>query len=152
MQLFHYTSESEKETKRFGAAFARAIQALSSKGALVVGLSGDLGSGKTTCMKGVALGFGIRVGIQSPTFVLLKSYTIKKSRKHTQLHHIDAYRLRSAKDITSLGWGNIFSDPKNIIFIEWPERIVSFLPKQRFEIRFRHKKGTMRGISVSLVS
>ena len=53
---------------------------------------------------------------------------------------MDAYRIKSAKEILDLNWKEIISDPKNIILIEWPERITKILPKDRIQIAFKHGK------------
>ncbi|MDP2676679.1 MAG: tRNA (adenosine(37)-N6)-threonylcarbamoyltransferase complex ATPase subunit type 1 TsaE [bacterium] len=138
MELFRITSKNEKETRQLGIIFARAFLRMTSKKALVIGLMGDLGSGKTTFMKGFARGAGITGHIQSPTFVLAKPYTMRKRGNYRTLYHIDAYRLHHAKDMYVLGWEEWAKHPKNIIVVEWADTIKSILPKHRFEIHFQH--------------
>lgn len=147
MKLFRITSKSEKETRQFGIFFARALLRMASQKALVVGLVGDLGSGKTTFMKGFAKGAGITARVQSPTFVLAKPYTIKRRGHYRTLYHIDAYRLKNAKDMHVLGWKEWIGDPKNIIVAEWAERIKNILPMHRFEIRFTHVSENKRRLT-----
>lgn len=150
MELFRVTSKSEKDTRWLGVFFARAFLRMASRKALMVGLVGDLGSGKTTFMKGFARGAGITARIQSPTFVLVKPYTIQKRGNYKTVYHIDAYRISKPKNMHVLGWNKWIGDPKNIIVAEWADVIKSILPKHRFEIRFQHKNRHQRKISFFL--
>ena len=104
--------------------------------ALVVGLYGDLGSGKTTFTQAVAKIFGIKEDITSPTFVIEKIYNIDHAN-FTNLVHIDAYRLDSAKELAVLDWDRTLGNQKNIIFIEWPERVIDILPANHAKIYFK---------------
>jgi tRNA threonylcarbamoyladenosine biosynthesis protein TsaE len=97
--------------------------------ATVVGLFGELGAGKTSFTQGIAKAFGIKDHMTSPTFVLEKIYKLGKKFKYERLIHIDAYRLNGGEDVKALGWDDIMENPKNIVFIEWPERIEGLLPK-----------------------
>ena len=119
------TTKSDRETKKIGVLFARALkEAHQGKCALVVSLEGDLGSGKTTFTKGFAEGLGIRDTVQSPTFVILKTYPLRrrtsKLRRPTSLVqyliHIDAYRI-TPKDLNVLGWQEFTKDPHNIVLV-----------------------------------
>jgi tRNA threonylcarbamoyladenosine biosynthesis protein TsaE len=103
--------------------------------ALLITLQGDLGAGKTAFVKGCAKAFGVMEIITSPTFVIEKIYTLN-NQVFDRLIHIDAYRLESAEELARLGWQDIVEDPKNIIFLEWPERVAEILPKERVEIKF----------------
>jgi tRNA threonylcarbamoyladenosine biosynthesis protein TsaE len=106
--------------------------------ALTIGLSGDLGSGKTTFVQSVAKFFGIKNHVTSPTFVLQKKYPIdSKESDFKNLIHIDAYRLENSQDLLSLGWEEIKNNPENIIFIEWPEKVSEVLPKDIKMIKFK---------------
>lgn len=138
MKITEFVSSSEKQTQKLAYAFARALSRVpSSKYAVVIALKGELGSGKTTFVKGFAKGLGVKKIIQSPTFILVKSYSL--STAHYKLFfHIDAYRLRSGEDLKILGWNEWVQNPKNIILVEWAERVSKILPKHRIEIRFRH--------------
>ncbi|MFA5830310.1 MAG: tRNA (adenosine(37)-N6)-threonylcarbamoyltransferase complex ATPase subunit type 1 TsaE [Candidatus Paceibacterota bacterium] len=133
-----------EETSRIADEFVEKLFTTGGKTggkAVVVLLQGDLGSGKTTFVKAVAKKLGIRNTVTSPTFVLEKIYAIprnaKKETGFQQLIHIDAYRLSDKDDLWTIGWEEIVKDPKNLIFIEWPERVSEvFLentPKISFE-------------------
>lgn len=108
------------------------------KTATIVGLFGELGAGKTSFTQGLAKALGINEIVTSPTFVLEKIYKISKKTGcgFERLVHIDAYRLDEPKDILKLGWEELASDPKNLILIEWPERVLSELPKDLIKIKF----------------
>lgn len=110
------------------------------KHATLVALQGELGAGKTTFVKAVARTLGIKHTVTSPTFILLRVYKIPKkhplSTRFTHLTHIDAYRLKGASELGHLGWRELVKDPKNIIFIEWAERVKGALPKKRVTLRF----------------
>ncbi len=110
------------------------------RGALIFGLVGNLGAGKTTFIQAFARGLGIKAKITSPTFVLMKNYK--------NLYHIDCYRLKSAQDVLDLDFKEIISIPKNIIMIEWAEKIKSILPKNTIWVRFKIISRTERLISV----
>jgi tRNA threonylcarbamoyladenosine biosynthesis protein TsaE len=102
--------------------------------ATVVGLYGELGAGKTTFTQSVARALGIGETVVSPTFVIEKIYRTVASSEHVassfeRLIHIDAYRLESGDELLKLGWKEIISDPKNLILIEWPERVADIMPE-----------------------
>lgn len=107
------------------------------KGATVVLLSGDLGAGKTTMTQIFGKILGVKKTIASPTFVIMRSYKLK-TKDHRLLIHIDAYRLDSGKDIEKLGFKEIIKEPKNLILIEWPERIKKILPQNSYKIFIKH--------------
>ena len=91
--------------------------------ATLITLSGDLGAGKTTFVQHAAEYFGITETLTSPTFVILKEYVIPKASSFDYLIHIDAYRLQNKEELESLGWKQLVTNPKNIIFLEWPEMV-----------------------------
>jgi tRNA threonylcarbamoyladenosine biosynthesis protein TsaE len=108
---------------------------LKNKGALIIGLEGELGSGKTRFVQGFARGLGIRQRLTSPTFVILRRYAIS-NKPYANLYHIDCYRIKNAKDILALDFKEIISIPKNVVLIEWAEKIHKILPKNLIWIKF----------------
>ena len=123
-----YLTTSEKQTFGLGKKFGRKL-----KGGEIIGLIGNLGAGKTVFVKGLASGLGIKNRITSPTFVLMKIYRIAKSKlqnPNSKLVHIDAYRLKSGKEILSTGAEEYFNKPDSIVIIEWADRIREMLPKK----------------------
>jgi len=139
--------ETEKVAKNFVEEITRAERARrNNQNALIVGLYGDLGSGKTTFVKGIAKVFGLEKTITSPTFVIEKIYKLK-NQVLDNLIHIDAYRLKSGDELLSLGWEEISKNPKNIIFIEWPENVNDILPSDVEKIKFRFVDENVREIT-----
>lgn len=121
------TIESSEKMEHYAREFVKTIKS-GRKSACIIGLHGELGSGKTTFVKGVAKAFGIKNTVTSPTFVIEKIYKLE-NKNFDHLIHIDAYRLKKGVELLHLGWSEIAQDPKNIIFIEWPENIEDILPK-----------------------
>lgn len=119
--------------------------------AIVVGLSGDLGAGKTAFVKCVADILGIHESITSPTFILEKIYPISKnsifSERFAHLIHIDAYRLHTGSEMRALDWDTIIRDPKNLIFIEWPEQVAEVMPKETISLSFEYVNEGARKIT-----
>jgi tRNA threonylcarbamoyl adenosine modification protein YjeE len=123
MQL---TARSIAELRIFASEFLNDISAKDSA-ATIVGLSGDLGSGKTAFVKEVAKELGVTDEVLSPTFVLAKFYDLAEQR-WKKLVHIDLYRIDDADEIKVLRFEDIASDRKNLVFIEWPKRVSGILP------------------------
>ena len=99
-------------------------------------LQGDLGSGKTTFMKGVGEALGIKETIASPTFVIEKAYKIT-GHPFERLIHIDAYRLSGGEELMHLGFDEILKNPRHLVFIEWPENVEKVLPENHATVHFR---------------
>lgn len=85
---------------------------------LVVGLSGALGSGKTTWVRAMLRGLGHRGRVPSPTYTLLEQYSCEE----LTLVHLDLYRLGSDAELENLGLRDWLGDPSTWILVEWPER------------------------------
>jgi len=113
MSMATFISHSPAETERLGEAWGRAAQ-----GGRVIGLSGELGAGKTQLVKGVARGLGIAARVHSPTFTLVNEYGGGRLR----LFHLDLYRLETREQILSAGLQEFLS-PEGVTVIEWAERI-----------------------------
>lgn len=122
-------SKSDRETKNLGKNIS---QRFINKGGMIA-LSGDLGSGKTTFAQGLAKGLGIKDKVISPTFILIRQYKIPKSSMF--LYHIDLYRISEKQNLQNLGLQEII-DSKNIILIEWADKIRDLLPKNTLYISF----------------
>ncbi len=126
---FHY---SETEVGTTAEALLATITPDPDK-ATVVGLSGDLGAGKTTLIAALANILGVSGTVVSPTFVIAKFYELADTRWDT-LVHIDAYRIESDTELGPLGWETLLGQARTLIVIEWPERITLPLDVQRFTI------------------
>ncbi len=129
-----YITNSEEENLKIAEDFLSKLSPKESS-ATVVGLYGDLGAGKTTFTKAIAEVFKIDETITSPTFVIEKIYELV-DQKFSHLIHIDAYRLEIEDELVSLGWKEIISNPKNIIFVEWPEKVSGIMP-EHIKISFK---------------
>lgn len=135
-------TKSDKETKKLGKTLAKALSHDAfKKYAYVVSLEGDLGAGKTTFTQGFAGGLGVKEKIKSPTFVILKIYELKNKFNFKDLIHVDAYRLGS-KDFAVLGWRDFIKNNRNIILVEWGDKIRKILPKNSIRIVFAHQKNS----------
>lgn len=136
--------------EKFASDFAASLLKADSQPltAALIGLSGDLGSGKTAFVKGVAKALGVKEEVTSPTFVIEKFFAIDHP-PFTRLIHIDAYRIEHSSELASLRWKETVADPKNLIFIEWPEKIADILPKGMQMLTFKFIDETTREISYS---
>lgn len=116
------------------------------KGGELLALTGELGSGKTTFAQGLAKGLGIKQRIISPTFILMRKYDLGSKN----FYHVDLYRLEDnvEREVRNLGIEEIWDDPKNIIVIEWAEKIKNMLPKNKMWIEFENLGEDKRKITV----
>ena len=89
----------------------------------VYALKGPLGAGKTTLVKGIAMGLGITDNIVSPTFVLVMEY----KGRHT-LYHFDWYRIETEKEVVDLGYYDYLEKP-GVKVIEWPDKFIDLIPE-----------------------
>jgi tRNA threonylcarbamoyladenosine biosynthesis protein TsaE len=98
----------------------------------VIALMGDLGTGKTVFVKGVAKGVGVadEKEVTSPSFVLVNEY-----QGRYPVYHIDLYRLQHAREVEDLGWEELISAP-GVTLIEWAEKVLRLLPEERTEVHF----------------
>lgn len=116
--------------------------------AIVIALSGDLGSGKTAITKILGAEIGIRGRIPSPTFIIERRYKLPKGLEWEKLIHIDAYRLSKESELLRLGWEENIENKKNLIIIEWPENVKKIIPKEALWVKFTHKGETERLIEI----
>lgn len=156
-----FITNNSEETQKLGEEFARSH--LAKLKHVLIALYGDLGSGKTTFVQGLAKGLGIKRRIISPTFIIVRSYVLKsqklkvKIQKHNSkfkslelraFYHIDLYRIDDEKDIKGLGIEEIISNPQNIVAIEWAEKMEKFLPKERWDVKFEYVGKSERKIII----
>jgi tRNA threonylcarbamoyladenosine biosynthesis protein TsaE len=139
MPIIHKISKNTKDTEQIAKEFINSILNFAKNGATVVALSGDLGTGKTTFTQYIAKTLGIKSKVNSPTFVIMKRYSLKH-KQFKNLFHLDAYRLKNHKELKVLSWQEIISNPENLVFIEWAELIKEALPKKHHKISIKHTK------------
>lgn len=120
-------SHSSGETFNIAKKFAQQLE----PGAVVT-LYGDLGSGKTTFVKGICKTFEVRDNVSSPTFTLINEYSGR-----LPIYHFDFYRIENLHEIWQLGCEEYFQGD-GICLIEWAEKVEELLPEKRIEIRLQH--------------
>ncbi len=134
-------TNNPEETQKIATELAQQIlRRKPGEQAVVLALSGDLGAGKTTFLQGFARGLGIEEVVNSPTFVIMKRFG--------NFYHIDCYRLEKPEEILEVGFKEIIKDPKNIVAIEWSEKIEKLLPKEIIKINFIHSSSTERELQI----
>jgi tRNA threonylcarbamoyladenosine biosynthesis protein TsaE len=124
---------SPEETERLGAALAAGLTAGD-----VVTVSGELGTGKTTFVRGACRALGVTQAVTSPTFTI--------GHRYDGISHLDLYRFVG---LSAAEWGDLepyFDDA--IVFVEWPEAGANALPRPRAEVRLRHIEGDRRMIEL----
>ena len=164
-------SKNIEDTEKIAKEFLKKIRPIKT-GATVVGLYGDLGTGKTTFTQFVAESLGVKNKVNSPTYVIMKKYKIQahpnpsqsegrrtspptpllikgEGRNFKYLFHLDAYRLKNEKELSVLGWEEIISNKEHLVFMEWPENIKKAMPKKHHQIHIRHLKEGYRKFEIN---
>ncbi|MCX6795008.1 MAG: tRNA (adenosine(37)-N6)-threonylcarbamoyltransferase complex ATPase subunit type 1 TsaE [Candidatus Falkowbacteria bacterium] len=121
------------------------------RGGEVFALIGELGAGKTKLLQGLAQGLGVKAKVNSPTFNIMKVYPIKRADANRKLKifcHIDAYRLKSAQDLISLGVEEFFNSPDTVTAIEWGEKVKEIWPKKATVIKIKMLGKNTRSMSI----
>jgi tRNA threonylcarbamoyladenosine biosynthesis protein TsaE len=90
----------------------------------VIGVKGEMGTGKTTLIQAICRGYGVHEPVTSPTFSLVHEYQSPRGK----VYHIDLYRLQGEADLTNLGWDDIINSGM-LIMVEWPERAGGNMPE-----------------------
>lgn len=138
-------TKSPSQTKKLAKSLAKRVLKLKRvKKAIVLGLIGDLGGGKTTFLQGFARGLGVKEKILSPTFILIKRFPFAKR----YLFHLDCYRINKAKELLDLGFRDFIFNPGNIIAIEWADRVKKIMPKGAIFLKFEFIDKTTRKITI----
>ena len=130
-------TSSPEETEALAAELAGQLVAGD-----VVTVSGELGSGKTTFVRGACAALGVRENVTSPTYTIGHRY----HGSVVEVSHLDLYRFEG---VSAAEWGDLepyFEDA--IVFVEWPEAGAGVLPPPRFAVRLRHAENTRRTVSI----
>jgi len=131
-------THSSEETTSWGREFAKRL-----KPPVLVLLTGDLGTGKTTLTKGLVSGLGAAAedDVTSPTFTLVHVYG-----KAAKVYHADLYRIESFHDFETLGMEDMFASPA-VVILEWSERFPLPSPWPQVRLRLEHLGGDSRRIT-----
>ncbi|MEK7120203.1 MAG: tRNA (adenosine(37)-N6)-threonylcarbamoyltransferase complex ATPase subunit type 1 TsaE [Patescibacteria group bacterium] len=147
-KIFH--TKNLKETQNLSEKAIEIAKKQSRKNAAVLGLVGDLGGGKTSFTQGLAKNLGIKKEILSPTFILMQSYPLSgKKFPWKDFYHLDAYRVKSSKEILRLGFEEIIKDSQNIVVVEWADIIKDIMPKNTLWIEFEWLDENERKITLN---
>lgn len=135
-----FFSRNTRETVNLGERLGRLLEPGD-----FVALVGDLGSGKTHFVQGIALGVGVPgdICVSSPSYTLLNEY-----EGRMPLYHFDLYRLDGDADIRDLGFEEYFYG-RGACVVEWADRLNTELPEENLRITFTHEGDTQRSISFS---
>ena len=137
-----FISTSYEETREIAKKFAEKLE----KGTTIC-LYGELAAGKTTFTQGIGQAFGIQ-RLVSPTFLIMRQYPVENHPVIKTIYHLDLYRLNSIEDIKSFAVEEIWSDPENLLVIEWPEKFQENLPQIRYDIFFKANGENEREIKI----
>jgi tRNA threonylcarbamoyladenosine biosynthesis protein TsaE len=137
-------THSAEETTSWGRQFAARLKA-----PIVVLLSGELGSGKTTLTKGIVSGLGAasEEEVTSPTFTLVHVYGQSQQRAINKVYHVDLYRIENSHDFETLGMEDVFEQP-GVLIVEWAERFPLKSPWPQIQVRLEHLDGDRRRLTV----
>ena len=129
----HLTAASAEETRAVGARLAGAILAADLRDPLLVGLSGELGAGKTTLVGGLLAALGHAGPARSPTYSLIEPYRLAGR----DVQHCDLYRLRDPEELEGLGLRDLVTG-SSILLVEWPERAGDRLRKPDLHLHLEY--------------
>lgn len=127
----------EAATKAIAAALAGLLEPGD-----VVGLTGDLGAGKTRFVQGAAAALGVEEPVVSPTFMLVRAYDGR-----VPVYHVDAYRLRGSAELEDLGLEEVLP-ADTVAFVEWADRVADALPPNWLELSLHARPDEVREIHV----
>lgn len=135
-------TNNAEETISFGREFSKILKAN-----FVVALSGQLGSGKTTFVKGIAEGMGIDSrDVTSPSFTLIREYEGRK----IDLFHCDLYRLENIQHIALLGLDD-YTTQNGVLILEWAKKAGDLLPEEHICVEIKVKGKQKRSFKISTV-
>lgn len=131
-------SQSPRETSNLAKLLAEELlKTKPGKKVLVVGFVGDLGTGKTTFIKSFLRALGVKERVASPTFIFSRRYK-SKLKYYENIWHFDVYRLNFPKGVREIGLREAISHDKNLVIVEWADKIKGILPKGTIWVEFKH--------------
>jgi tRNA threonylcarbamoyladenosine biosynthesis protein TsaE len=145
-RIHEFTTRSGADTVEVGRKLARLL-----KPPQFLLLIGELGTGKTTLVKGIAEALDAAAAdeVTSPTFTLLHEYEGLRNGEPVKLYHIDVYRLESERQLETLGLDELLT-PDALVFVEWGDKFKSIRKKATGEIAIASEGGDARKITVTL--
>jgi tRNA threonylcarbamoyladenosine biosynthesis protein TsaE len=166
-----FIADNYQKTQSFAKDFAAKLNPGD-----ILAFYGNLGSGKTTFIQGLAKGFGIEKRIISPTFIIVRTYdlnlksqtpnpksqdlksniqeqrTKNKEQRMGTFYHIDLYRTQGKNDLLSVGIDQIINEKNAFVAIEWVEKMGDLLPKKRIELHFKYIDEDKREIRIKYIN
>ncbi len=137
-----YVSDGDQETKQIAADLVNSLTS-----GVVICLEGSMAAGKTTFSQGVGEALNIP-RIVSPTYMIMREYPVIGHSTIKRLFHLDLYRLNSAEEIKAFDLEEIWSQPENLVLVEWPEKFFDLLPKKRIEVKIKVVSDNERQIEI----
>lgn len=130
-----FTIASLQETEHVAQKIARRLRSGD-----VIALQGELGAGKTTFVQMIARALGVKGRVTSPTFVLMNLYALSRETQKTgiaTLCHIDAYRMRSSRELEAIGVQDYLGARSTVTLVEWADRVKKLMRRPAYWIHFR---------------
>ena len=124
-------SRNEAETQKLARDLVQTDQGR------IFGLVGELGAGKTTFVQAFLAALGAAGPFTSPSFLIMKRYPLAGGR-YVNAFHIDCYRLATAAELLALNFNKIISDGRNVVLIEWADKVKNLLPPETIWLTFHH--------------
>lgn len=143
----NYTTTSLLEFEAVAKEILAGFLAAPADKALVIGLVGDLGAGKTTLVQTWARELGIERAVTSPTFTLVQRYETTSPR-FRELVHADLYRLEEDRELSTIGAGQWGSDPAQLVVVEWPNQLPGMAEKLTHTITITEPALGQRKVSI----
>ena len=137
MKVTKHISKSPEETMKVAEEFAALLMPGD-----VIALKGEIGSGKTTFVQGLAKGLGVSDTINSPTFMLINEFDGR-----LPLYHFDFYRINSQREVLNLGLEHYFYG-EGVTVVEWADRFPQFIPEEATNIEFGSQSERVREITI----
>ena len=136
---YEIVTQTDSQTRLAGKSLGRLIEQ-----PVVIGLYGDLGSGKTTWVKGLAQGLEVprQYAVTSPSFTLVNEYPGR-----LRLYHVDLYRLEGHLDFETIGLDEIMGAP-GVVAVEWAQKAIGELPEDHLAIELVHQPDESRLIQL----
>ena len=129
-------SHGDLETKDIGKKISNFITKKNNSYPFLIFLIGELGAGKTTLCKGILRGLGHKGVVKSPTYNIVETYEISGFL----IFHFDFYQISYPKELSNIGIQEYLNTNNGVSIIEWPEKMISFLPDPDLEIILNHSE------------